>query len=79
MPLLELEFGRVLDGDDAVAVGDQSGEGVRRVVLQVPVAPDTMTLNRACTRPASRYSMFSSSEPKPTSSLSVKERGSGGW
>ncbi|GGW36707.1 hypothetical protein GCM10010320_15240 [Streptomyces caelestis] len=45
------------------------------VVLPVPVAPETMTLNFACTRPASRYSMGSSSEPRPISSCSVKERG----
>ncbi len=46
-----------------------------RVVFPVPVAPETMMLNLACTRPASRYTMCSSSEPKPISSWRVKERG----
>ncbi len=46
-----------------------------RVVFPVPVAPETMMLNLACTRPASRYTMCSSSEPNPISSWRVKERG----
>ncbi len=55
--------------------GMRPESALRRVVFPVPVAPDTMMLNFACTRPARRYSMCSSSEPKPTISCSVKERG----
>ncbi len=55
--------------------GISPDRALRRVVFPVPVAPDTMTLKRACTSPASRYSMCSSSEPRPMSSWRVKERG----
>ena len=42
-----------------------------RVVLPVPVAPETITLNLARTRPASSISICSSSEPRPISSCRV--------
>ncbi|SCF76417.1 hypothetical protein GA0115255_105574 [Streptomyces sp. Ncost-T6T-2b] len=48
---------------------------LRRVVLPVPVAPETMMLSLAWTSPASSTSICSSSEPKPIISWSVKERG----
>ncbi len=45
------------------------------VVLPVPVAPETMTLNLARTSPDSRTSICSSSDPRPIISWSVKARG----
>ena len=70
--LLELEFGGVLDGDDALAVRDQPGEGVEQGGLagagaagddDVELGPDEA--------PASSISICSSSEPRPISSWSV--------
>lgn len=47
--------------------GMSPDSALSRVVLPVPVAPETMMLNFACTSPASRYTMGSASEPSPIS------------
>ncbi len=55
--------------------GIRPDRALSRVVFPVPVAPDTMMLNFACTSPASRYTIGSSREPRPVISCRVKERG----
>jgi hypothetical protein len=52
--LVEREFGRVFDRDDALAVGDVVREDVQKVVLPEPVPPLTTTLRRASTIALSR-------------------------
>lgn len=78
--LLELEFGGVSMVTMRSPPGGISPESaLSRVVLPVPVAPETITLNLARTKPASRTSMCSSSEPRVIISWSVKRGGSAGW
>ncbi len=55
--------------------GMSPDRALSRVVLPVPVAPETITLNLARTRPASSISMCSSSEPRPIISWRVKALG----
>ena len=50
MRLLQLQFGGILDGDDALAVIDRSRHGVHQRGLAGPVPPEMMMLRRA--RPA---------------------------
>ncbi len=55
--------------------GMSPDSALRRVVLPVPVAPETITLNLARTSPARSISMCSSSEPSPIISWSVNALG----
>ena len=58
--LLELELGRVLDGDDALVVAeDKLDRMLSSVVLPVEVPPEMTMFSRACTQ-ACRKSPMSS-------------------
>jgi hypothetical protein len=52
--LLELELGRVLDGDDPLEWGMDSESMFRKVVLPEPVPPEMRTFIRAFTHPSGR-------------------------
>jgi len=55
--LLELKFGGVFDGDDALGVGMYPERTLRTVVLPAPVPPEMMTLRRPLTTAESSSSM----------------------
>nr|KEO70605.1 hypothetical protein DA06_29045 [Georgenia sp. SUBG003] len=53
MLLLQLQFDRVLDGDDSLALWDKDDNTLSSVVFPVPVPPETMILRRASTQACS--------------------------
>ena len=57
MRLLQLQLGRVLDGDEALGVRNEVERALSIVVLPEPVPPETMVVMRALTPRASRSSI----------------------
>ena len=54
--LVELQFGRVFDGDDSFAVGNVRRQAhSRNVVLPAPVPPEIRMFNRAFTQPCKQF------------------------
>jgi hypothetical protein len=50
MLLAQLQFGRIFNCDNALVVGNKTGQMLSRVVLPEPVPPETTTFNRPITQ-----------------------------
>ena len=69
--LLQLQLGRVLDGDQAARPRDEGESALSIVVLPVPVPPEMIVVLRACTAAVSTSAMFWVIAPNSTSLLSA--------